>query len=135
LEGHIASKKPSGRTFTASVTFMALTGRLEELFPAMAMLASAAQGTKNRLAQPSRTGCGPRSANGSVCPPFMRASISALFMTSGTETVCAAELLCSCGFWGSRGCCGNEILRRGQKALGTRKTFGAQPALLDSRVS
>src|SRR3982074_1240877 len=38
----------------------------------------------------------------------MRASISALFIKSGAETACAAALLCSCGFRGSRGCCGNE---------------------------
>jgi len=31
-----------------------------------------------------------------------------LFIASGTETVCAPALLCGCGFWGSRGCCGNE---------------------------
>src|SRR6202166_5474033 len=74
---------------------------------AMSMLASAAQGIKNRMTQPPGTGCGPRSAKGSVWRPFKRASISAL-LTSGTETVCAAALLCCCGFCGSRGCCGKE---------------------------
>src|ERR1700681_1646233 len=66
----------------------------------------------------------------------MRATISALFMTSGTDTVCAPALLCSCGFCGSRGCCGNEDSpSRAKGRWVTRRTFRGQPALLDSRVS
>ena len=100
------------------------------------MLASAAQVIKNRMTQPPGTGCGPRSAKGSVWRPFNRASISALLITSGTETVCAVALLCCCGFCGSRGCCGKEVSpARAEKALIHRQNSWTQPAPLDSRVS
>src|SRR5438034_3227743 len=57
--GRTASKKPSGRNFTASTTLLE-AGAFSDGRVSNEMRASSAQGRKKRTAQPPSTGCGPR---------------------------------------------------------------------------